>query len=112
MSNNRYNLHHMQGSFNQRKREGDRLSAALEALKVAREALVEYERRIQEITPLFVEARDALPAITIAVAKIYGVSFGLPGRMDAAGTRDWRTPAVRTALARIDALIGGNDHEN
>ena len=69
MSNNRYNLHHMQGSFNQRKREGDRLSAALDALKVAREALQ---------------------------------NIASSGRI----VRTVHSDAARTALARIDALIG------
>ena len=97
------------GGFNFCRREMIRRIEALpaqpdyaEALKVARDALLEYERRIREIMPLFVMATQVLREIP----------RDLYSRMDEAGARDWRTPAVHAALAHIDALIGGNDHEN
>jgi hypothetical protein len=40
--------------------------------------------------PLFVEARDALPAVSVTQAKLLGVQLDLAARMDAVGTRDWR----------------------
>lgn len=47
--------------------------------------------RLAEIMPLFVEARDALPAISTASAKLHNVDLSLASRMDAVGTKDWRT---------------------
>lgn len=46
-----------------------------------------YEWRLEEILPLFEEARDALPAITLATARLHRVDLSLGERMDRAGTR-------------------------
>ena len=43
--------------------------------------------RLDEILPLFEEARDALPAINMASARLHGVDLTLGDRMDSAGTR-------------------------
>ncbi|MGA0608880.1 hypothetical protein [Caldimonas sp. KR1-144] len=59
-----------------------------------REAL---EARLAEIMPLFVEARDALPAISEAARKLHGISPTLAERMDAVGTKDWRAALASTA---------------
>jgi len=59
-----------------------------------------YEQRLAEVMPLFQEARDALPAISTSAAKLHGVSLTLAERMDAVGTKDWRTasPAPQPSL--------------
>lgn len=46
-----------------------------------------YKWRLTEIMPLFEEARDALPAITLPSAKLHHIDLSLGVRMDAAGTR-------------------------
>ena len=45
-----------------------------------------FKHRLQTIIPLFEEARDALPAITLASAKLRGLDLSLGARMDEAGT--------------------------
>lgn len=48
--------------------------------------------KLAMVIPLFQEARDALPAITVASAKLHGVRLDLGDRMDIAGTYsldDW-----------------------
>lgn len=50
------------------------------------------ETKLLMVVPLLQEARDALPAISIASAKLHGVDLALGDRMDAAGTYsldDW-----------------------
>jgi chromosome segregation ATPase len=59
-----------------------------QSLAIAREDAAYYKWRLQEIMPLFQEARDALPAINLATAKLRGLSLDLDERMDAAGTRN------------------------
>jgi hypothetical protein len=46
-----------------------------------------YRSRLQEIIPLFEEARDALPAITLVSAKLHNIDLSLGNRMDIAGTK-------------------------
>ena len=68
--------------------------AVVERVKAMRAQLAERDRdaeylrwRLNEILPLFEEARDALPAISIAAAKLHRVDLSLGDRMDKAGTR-------------------------
>ena len=44
-----------------------------------------YKWRLEKILPLFEEARDALPAISLAAAKLRGLDLTLGDRMDEAG---------------------------
>lgn len=46
-----------------------------------------YKWRLTEIMPLFQDARDALPAISLTAAKLHGLDLSLADRMDMAGTR-------------------------
>lgn len=62
----------------------DEMQAEAERLRADAEY---YRWRLQEIIPLFQEARDALPAITLEAAKLRGLDLSLGDRMDAAGTR-------------------------
>jgi hypothetical protein len=58
------------------------------AAVLAERADTEYLRwRINELIPLFDEARDALTAISVAAAKLHRVDLSLGDRMDRAGTR-------------------------
>jgi hypothetical protein len=54
--------------------------SAPDALDAAR-----YRSRLEAMLPLFEEARDALPAISLASAKLHGVDLSLAARMDAVG---------------------------
>jgi len=66
----------------------DRYRAVYRAgLEAGRADAEYYKWRLTEILPLFEEARDALPAITLVSAKLHGVDLSLGARMDAAGTR-------------------------
>jgi hypothetical protein len=47
-----------------------------------------YKWRLAEILPLFQEARDALTAIPLTVARLRNLDLNLADRMDAAGTRN------------------------
>ena len=74
--------------------------------------IAKLEARLAEIMPLFVEARDALPAISVTSAKLHGVQLDLADRMDAVGTRDWRSATgyatpdeYRAGLAAKDQWI-------
>lgn len=70
--------------FGEAASEIERLRAQL----AERDRDAEYLRwRLNEILPLFEEARDALPAISIAAAKLHRVDLSLGDRMDKAGTR-------------------------
>jgi hypothetical protein len=46
-----------------------------------------YKWRLDEIIPIFEEARDALPAISEAARKLHGIDSALADRMDKAGYR-------------------------
>ena len=65
-------------------------AGAFAALRAERDAAVAdagcLRWRLQAIIPLFEEARDALPAITLASAKLHRVDLSLGARMDKAGT--------------------------
>lgn len=63
--------------------ELDRLQARVAELEVDADY---YVWRLQVILPIFQEARDALPAISLASAKLYRVDLSLGDRMDKAGT--------------------------
>lgn len=68
-------------------------------LKAERDALLKdveyYKWRLRLIIPLFQEARDALPAITLVSAQLRGINLSLGDRMDEAGTA---TRAVEHAM--------------
>lgn len=64
------------------------------------ERLREHNARLVAMMPLFTEARDALPAISLASAKLHGVRLDLASRMDDIGSPDlWkeRYAAMRKA---------------
>jgi len=42
--------------------------------------------KLEQVMPLFQEARDALPAIQVHQARIHNISLSLADRMDVAGT--------------------------
>lgn len=50
----------------------------------------QLEQRLAQIMALYTEARDALCAISLANAKLYGVDLSLANRMDATGMTQWR----------------------
>ena len=67
------------------------------------------EARLAEIMPLFTEARDALVAITEVGAKLHGVSLSLADRMDAVGTKDWRSALEAETGEPVDCQFQGTD---
>ena len=61
---------------------------ALETVTKERDAL---KRRLAAMMPLFQEARDALPCITLAQAKLRGLRLDLADRMDDVGIAErWK----------------------
>ena len=64
------------------------LAQAKEQLAAKEDDADYYKWRLEEIIPLFQEARDALPAITVKGVKLRNISFSLADRMDVAGTRE------------------------
>ena len=48
------------------------------------ETLEEYEVKLKEVLHLLIEARDALPAISLASAKLHGVDLTLADRIEEA----------------------------
>lgn len=42
----------------------------------------ELENKIKEMQPLIIEARDALPAITLTSAKLRGIDLTLANRLE------------------------------
>ena len=62
-------------------------SAELTELRQVKEDADYYKWRLEEIIPLFQEARDALTAITVVQMKLHNISPSLADRMDVAGTR-------------------------
>lgn len=68
--------------------------------KKLRLLVAKHRRRLKAMMPLFVEARDALPAIQMASAKMRGLSLTLADRMDAVGNGDsWATLDAEDAKA-------------
>ena len=63
------------------------------------------ERRFCAMLPLFQEARDALPAISLASAKLRGISLSLADRMDDVGIAD-RWKSVEAAEAAKEQSNG------
>ncbi len=75
------------------------LRAQLAEARKDGERLKAVERRFAAMLPLFEEARDALPAIPLALAKLCSIRFDLADRMDDVGVPDrWKA---------IDAARGG-----
>ena len=62
-----------------------------------------YKWRLEKIMPLFQEARDALPAISLASAKLRGLDLTLGDRMDEAG---------RPQRAEWDAALNAREGES
>jgi len=54
----------------------------------AADRIAELEARLDAMMPLFEEARDALPAIPLASAKLRGIRLDLADRMDDVGDPD------------------------
>ena len=57
----------------------------VENLKKEIENLKKHKRRLQDMLPLFQEARDAITAINLSTAKLHGLSLDLDKRMDRVG---------------------------
>jgi len=66
----------------------EKVAESKQSLRAENERL---ENRLSEIMPLFEEARDALPALSLTSAKLHRVDLTLADRMDAVGMRDWRS---------------------
>lgn len=74
--------------------------AALQAAEARIAKLLESERRLKAMMPLFEEARDALPAISESSRRLYNISPTLADRMDDVGIPErW---AARAALGETD----------
>jgi len=61
------------------------LRRAVAVLQAENERL---RRRLAAMMPLFEEARDALPAIPLAAAKLRNLRLDLADRMDAVGNKE------------------------
>lgn len=48
------------------------------------ETIEEYKTKLSEVLHLLIEARDALPAISLASAKLHGVDLTLADRIEEA----------------------------
>lgn len=64
--------------------------------------------KLEQILPVFQEARDALPAISQTSARLRGISLSLADRMDGAGTANYETyralyPPDKPATAQADS---------
>lgn len=70
-------------------------AAELDALRAR---VAELEERLDAMIPLFEEARDALPAITLESAKLRGIRLDLADRMDDVGDPE-RWAARKSASA-------------
>ena len=70
-----------------------------------RARVAELEERLDAMMPLFEEARDALPAISLGTAKLRGIRLDLADRMDDVGDPGrWAArKSASAASADIDA---------
>ena len=57
----------------------------IESLEKEIESLKKHKRRLNDMLPLFQEARDAITAISYSTAKLRGLSLDLDKRMDRVG---------------------------
>ncbi len=75
------------------------------AYRDLRARVAELEERLDAMMPLFEEARDALPAITLGSAKLRGIRLDLADRMDDVGDPErWAArKSASAASADIDA---------
>jgi len=48
------------------------------------ETIEEYKDKLSDVLCLLIEARDALPAISLASAKIHGIDLSLADRIETA----------------------------
>ncbi len=83
----------------------DYAAAALQDNDTLRARVAELEERLDAMIPLFEEARDALPAITLESAKLRGIRLDLADRMDDVGDPErWAArKSASAASADIDA---------
>lgn len=87
---------------NRAPQKGPMAAAELDALRAR---VAELEERLDAMIPLFEEARDALPAITLESAKLRGIRLDLAYRMDDVGDPErWAArKSASAASADIDA---------
>lgn len=87
---------------NRAPQKGPMAAAELDALRAR---VAELEERLDAMIPLFEEARDALPAITLESAKLRGIRLDLADRMDDVGDPErWAArKSASAASADIDA---------
>lgn len=83
----------------------DACEDAREEIVALRARVAELEERLDAMMPLFEEARDALPAITLGSAKLRGIRLDLADRMDDVGDPErWAArKSASAASADIDA---------
>lgn len=99
----------LQGRIVRQCQSVNELVAATEKCIEERDALrarvAELEERLDAMMPLFEEARDALPAITLGSAKLRGIRLDLADRMDDVGDPErWAArKSASAASADIDA---------
>lgn len=81
------------------------LDAGATEIEALRARVAELEERLDAMMPLFEEARDALPAITLGSAKLRGIRLDLADRMDDVGDPErWAArKSASAASADIDA---------
>lgn len=79
--------------------------AGTSEVEALRARVAELEERLDAMMPLFEEARDALPAITLGSAKLRGIRLDLADRMDDVGDPErWAArKSASAASADIDA---------
>lgn len=87
---------------NRAPQKGPMAAAELDALRAR---VAELKERLDAMIPLFEEARDALPAITLESAKLRGILLDLADRMDDVGDPErWAArKSASAASADIDA---------
>jgi hypothetical protein len=78
------------------------LAAELAEARLQITMLEAMKRRLQDMVPLFEEARDALPAISTTSARLRGIRLDLADRMDAVGDYEqWKAhDNARQALTK------------
>ena len=81
------------------------VSNAIAEIAALRARVAELEERLDAMMPLFEEARDAIPAITLGSAKLRGIRLDLADRMDDEGDPErWAArKSASAASADIDA---------
>ena len=109
--NIRNRLHHLRNTANRKHTDpdwhaieqvGDDADARIAELEQENARLRENDARLKAMMPLFEEARDALPAITVVSMRLRGISASLADRMDEIGIANQWKKRYAAEAARME----------